>query len=346
MGADENENADRRNEEWDALVAFYGDDVVSGSLSPNAFPEDVSEAAPGSSYRCWIVQIMPPNVTLELQDIPKDYPGGPTPPKPKLKAPQWIMDETRQAELEQEMLALYEPDTEVAIMWVEHCRAAIEEYQEANQASPNIDHITESAENDATNAESSLDASDDQPETSSTTISFVPTSSKFGQPIRTFQLSTVDNPEYQREVHHGVPFHPPKSGASETMQSHVASVSCMEHVGWVLHHLLFRVKKVNQASHNMIAYRFTDPATGRIVSDSDDDGEKGSGSKLASLLELTDAQDCIVVVSRWYGGVHLGSARFKWIAAVGRQGLEDAGFIKKGKEEDSSGSKTKKGGKR
>ena len=121
----------------------------------------------------------------------------------------------------------------------------------------------------------------------------------------------------------------------------------MEHIDWILHHLLFHVKKVNQATHNMIAYRFQDPSTGRMVSDSDDDGEKGSGSKLASLLELTGAQDCIVVVSRWYGGVHLGPARFKWIAAVGRQGLEDAGFLKKSKDEDSSsGSKNKKGGKR
>jgi putative IMPACT (imprinted ancient) family translation regulator len=76
----------------------------------------------------------------------------------------------------------------------------------------------------------------------------------------------------------------------------------------------------------MIAYRFLDES-GCLVSDSDDDGEKGSGNKLSSLLELTDTQNCIVVVSRWYGGVHLGPARFKWIASVARQALEGAGFL-------------------
>mmetsp|Transcript_38670 Transcript_38670/g.93497 ORF Transcript_38670/g.93497 Transcript_38670/m.93497 type:complete len:352 (+) Transcript_38670:89-1144(+) len=351
MVSESDENAARRDEEWDALVAFYGDDLVSGSLTAQPMPDESSEATTiGSSCRCWSIQIMPPNVTLELRDVPRDYPSGPNPPKPKLKAPQWIMDETRQAELEQELLTLFESDTEVAIMWVEHCRSVIEEYQEANQTS-SISKQNQQADEQGDDEEQTTTASDQQPQTAASTISFVP-GSKFGQSTRHFQLSVVDSAEYQREVHHGVPFHPPKSGPSETMQSHVAPVSCMEHVDWVLHYLLFHVKKVNQASHNMIAYRFTDQTTGRLVSDSDDDGEKGSGSKLASLLELTNATDCIVVVSRWYGGIHLGPARFKWIAAVGRQGLEDAGFLKKNNNKDEGSSSTttsskhKKGGKR
>ncbi|CAJ1932796.1 unnamed protein product [Cylindrotheca closterium] len=362
MVSESDEDAARRDEEWGALIAFYGDDLVSGGSTlttqtpTSMIPDELSKTAKGSSFRYWNIQVMPPNVTLELGDIPRDYPSGPNPPKPKLKAPQWIMDETRQEELEHELLTLFQSDTEVAIMWVEHCRSAIEEYQEANQAfSSNNDsqqadhHDAEGDEDPTTTIADNNNTNDDgsyEPPASSVTISFVP-GSKFGQSIRHFQLSVVDNPAYQREVFHGAPFHPPKSGPSETMQSHVASVSCMEHVDWVLHHLLFDVKKVDQASHNMIAYRFTDQATGRLVSDSDDDGEKGSGSKLASLLELTGVEDCIVVVSRWYGGVHLGPARFKWIAAVGRQGLEDAGFLKKIKDEDSSTtSKHKKGGKR
>ena len=79
----------------------------------------------------------------------------------------------------------------------------------------------------------------------------------------------------------------------------------------------------------MIAYKFYDTNAKCYVSDSDDDGEKGAGSKLASLLDLTNVEDCMVVVSRWYGGVHLGPARFKWIAVVARQALEEAGFINK-----------------
>ena len=68
-------------------------------------------------------------------------------------------------------------------------------------------------------------------------------------------------------------------------------------------------------------------AKGVVVSDNDDDGESGSGAKLAALLELTGASNVLVVVSRWFGGIHLGPARFKYIASVGRQALEEAGLV-------------------
>ena len=54
---------------------------------------------------------------------------------------------------------------------------------------------------------------------------------------------------------------------------------------------------------------------GRQVADNDDDGEATSGQKLAGLLELMGANNVLVVVSRWFGGVHLGPARFKHIAS-------------------------------
>lgn len=45
------------------------------------------------------------------------------------------------------------------------------------------------------------------------------------------------------------------------------------------------------------------------VADNDDDGESGAGAKLAALLELMGANNVMIVVSRWYGGVHLGPDR-------------------------------------
>ena len=78
----------------------------------------------------------------------------------------------------------------------------------------------------------------------------------------------------------------------------------------------------------MIAYRFVDRDRGGVqVSDNDDDGESSSGSKLASVLDLTHTNDVIVVVSRWYGGIHLGPARFKYIASTARALLEETGKI-------------------
>eukprot|EP00580_Thalassiosira_gravida_P012942 CAMPEP_0201647932 /NCGR_PEP_ID=MMETSP0493-20130528/36722_1 /ASSEMBLY_ACC=CAM_ASM_000838 /TAXON_ID=420259 /ORGANISM="Thalassiosira gravida, Strain GMp14c1" /LENGTH=83 /DNA_ID=CAMNT_0048123457 /DNA_START=26 /DNA_END=277 /DNA_ORIENTATION=+ len=83
----------------------------------------------------------------------------------------------------------------------------------------------------------------------------------------------------------------------------------------------------------MFAYRFTsgDNNNGNYThfSDNDDDGEKGSGSKLASLLEMCRVENVFVVVSRWFGGMKLGPARFKWIAGVARDGLVQGGFLLK-----------------
>ena len=92
---------------------------------------------------------------------------------------------------------------------------------------------------------------------------------------------------------------------------------------------MLRDKRIARATHNMLAYRFVDEsgAKGVVVSDNDDDGESGSGAKLAALLELTGASNVLVVVSRWFGGIHLGPARFKYIASVGRQALEEAGLV-------------------
>lgn len=103
----------------------------------------------------------------------------------------------------------------------------------------------------------------------------------------------------------------------------------MEHVQWALAELLFNDKKVAKATHNMFAYRFhgDEDSIATVVHDNDDDGEKGSGAKLASLLELIGAYNVLVVVSRWYGGQLLGPARFKWIAGVARTGLVQGGFI-------------------
>ena len=138
---------------------------------------------------------------------------------------------------------------------------------------------------------------------------------------------------------------------------------------------MLRDKRIAKATHNMLAYRFTD-ARGVLVSDNDDDGESSSGAKLASLLELTNSTDVIVVVSRWFGGgaccagcsaprsgtlsfsacphrsacvsvlpvraVLLGPARFKYIASVGRALLEEAGFCSAGGKKGSGASTAKR----
>ncbi|KAL3932685.1 MAG: hypothetical protein SGARI_003893 [Bacillariaceae sp.] len=72
----------------------------------------------------------------------------------------------------------------------------------------------------------------------------------------------------------------------------------------------------------MSAWRIveTAPDGKRIIKhDNDDDGEDAAGSKLAYLLDMRKDENVLVVVSRWYGGVHLGPKRFAHIVNVARE---------------------------
>eukprot|EP01050_Picozoa_sp_SAG11_P001678 SAG11_NODE_76_length_18005_cov_6.523958_2_plen_141_part_00 len=68
-------------------------------------------------------------------------------------------------------------------------------------------------------------------------------------------------------------------------------------------------KKVRKATHPHIAAWCVDGENGF-----DDCGESGAGRKLLTLLEKRRASSTLVVVSRWYGGSHLGAARFRAIS--------------------------------
>lgn len=76
------------------------------------------------------------------------------------------------------------------------------------------------------------------------------------------------------------------------------------------------------------------------MQDSDDDGESAAGACLLNLLRLTAATNVCIVVSRWYGGVHLGPARFTLFKKAARQTLEEAGLLP-----EQGGKDKKKGGK-
>ena len=68
----------------------------------------------------------------------------------------------------------------------------------------------------------------------------------------------------------------------------------------------------------------TENTTGIILKhDNDDDGEDAAGSRLAHLLEMRNEDGVLIVVSRWFGGVHLGPKRFAHITNVARQLLSD-----------------------
>eukprot|EP00978_Attheya_sp_CCMP212_P004307 scaffold9421_cov47-Attheya_sp.AAC.8 len=300
---DGDDDASRRSQELESLRAFYENEIL----------EDTTDEQ-------WFIRVGS-CVVLEMS-VPPNYPST-SAPALLLRAPPWILDQGRAVELANELVELFTPDSEVAIMWAEHCRA------ELNVASSNEDTF------DVANAEAEtivnpVEEDDTTPPTmvnAGEVVTFRPPTSKHGQSTRHFDASVVGSQSNRRTIHRGEPYHPPKSGPSETMVARVAHVTSMDHVNWVLAELLLNDRKVARATHNMIAYRFFDQDKHCLVSDNDDDGEKGAGSKLAALLDMSDAKDVLVVVSRWFGGIHLGPSRFKYIACVARDLLQDEGFI-------------------
>ncbi|KAL8675720.1 MAG: hypothetical protein Q9186_007653, partial [Xanthomendoza sp. 1 TL-2023] len=86
-------------------------------------------------------------------------------------------------------------------------------------------------------------------------------------------------------------------------------------------HLLSTDKRAGKATHNISAFRIRAPVNGNdvVYQDYDDDGEDAAGGRLLKLLQMMNAWNVLVVVSRWYGGVKLGPARFGIINGVARE---------------------------
>ncbi|RDA90342.1 hypothetical protein CP533_6018 [Ophiocordyceps camponoti-saundersi (nom. inval.)] len=90
--------------------------------------------------------------------------------------------------------------------------------------------------------------------------------------------------------------------------------------------LLCSNRRLRDATHNIVAWRVR--GSGLVTySDCDDDGEAAAGGRLLRLLQLCDAWDVVVVVSRWFGGVRLGPRRFAIINAVAREALVRGGWV-------------------
>ncbi|KAJ5586243.1 hypothetical protein N7450_006030 [Penicillium hetheringtonii] len=94
-------------------------------------------------------------------------------------------------------------------------------------------------------------------------------------------------------------------------------------------------RPVAVATHNISAWRIKQKKGGAstgsdsgetIVQDYDDDGETAAGGRLLHVMQLMDVWNVLVVVSRWFGGIHLGPARFRLINDVGRDALVKGGF--------------------
>lgn len=79
---------------------------------------------------------------------------------------------------------------------------------------------------------------------------------------------------------------------------------------------------LEDADHEIMCYRIISLKIGRtgeaesdfvVECEKDDDGENAAGAAMREIFIETATMDAVVVVSRWYGGVMLGPARFDHI---------------------------------
>jgi hypothetical protein len=128
----------------------------------------------------------------------------------------------------------------------------------------------------------------------------------------------------------------------------VARVTCLAQAQAFLDHLTATDRKVAAATHNISAWRIRqkkgDGEGETVVQDYDDDGETAAGGRLLHVMQLMDVWNVVVVVTRWYGGIQLGPARFRLINDVGRDALVKGGFTKE--KEEAGVEKGKKKGKK
>jgi hypothetical protein len=79
--------------------------------------------------------------------------------------------------------------------------------------------------------------------------------------------------------------------------------------------------KIESATHNILAY-ITPEESGF-----DDDGETHAGTQMLNVMKLAGAQDCAVIVSRWFGGIQLHGDRFRIINHQALDVLRANGFL-------------------
>ncbi|KAI7845864.1 hypothetical protein COHA_000598 [Chlorella ohadii] len=315
------EDAQQQADELCALQAIFGEGFVQ-----------VLDAA------TWCMSIpepeAQPHITLRVH-LPATYPSQ-HPPVFELSCD--ILSSGQLGELAAELEALFAPGEVVLWQWVEHLK---ERWANLAPQPAAEDAAAAAGAGAGADADAALAA-----ELQAAELSECGDEAGAGERRqRQARGLAAGDPELERAlaevaetVVHGEPFTERRS----TFQAHVAPATSMKHVE-ALMELLLQNGKIRAATHNIMAYRIEQPDKQTFMQDYDDDGEAAAGGRLLHLLQMTDARNVCVVVSRWYGGILLGPSRFAIINNTARQLLEACGYIA-GKDGGGGGSGSSKGG--
>ncbi|XP_019849294.1 PREDICTED: protein IMPACT-like, partial [Amphimedon queenslandica] len=298
-------------EEIESLQAIYGSDFQL--TSDDSFTINVKSVNSTSDSNQDI---------LEMQImLPVDYPLH-SPPTFCIKCA--LLSDTEQRELAELLNNSFNIGEVVIYQWVELAR----EYLDNKIVEQEKQKCTTTVLKDSNRTQFELDPSPLEVVASKEKTKELPLSSSP-------ELSLSNAPA----LFHGEPLTDRKS----TFQAHLAEVHSLDEVRLAVSKLKEN-RKIEVATHNILAYRFL--RDGVQIQDCDDDGENAAGSRLLHLLQITDSQNVLVVVSRWYGGIQLGPDRFKHINNVARTLLQTSGLIVTQQQEDSKQRKTKNKDKR
>jgi len=79
-------------------------------------------------------------------------------------------------------------------------------------------------------------------------------------------------------------------------------------------------KKYAKATHNTWAVRISHD--GAIYEAKNDDGEVGAGMVILRIMQKENVVNCIICVTRWFGGVKLMGDRFKHVQDATKYAIE------------------------
>ena len=79
-------------------------------------------------------------------------------------------------------------------------------------------------------------------------------------------------------------------------------------------------KRYAKADHNSWAARIAHE--GAIYETKSDDGEVGAGQVILRIMQTQDITNCVVCITRWFGGTKLMGDRFKHLQSATKHTLE------------------------
>eukprot|EP00878_Enallax_costatus_P008527 GHUV01008915.1.p1 GENE.GHUV01008915.1~~GHUV01008915.1.p1 ORF type:complete len:325 (+),score=92.08 GHUV01008915.1:304-1278(+) len=312
-------------EEKETLLAIYGTDCEYEQNTCRVYLPSKDSSA----------------VTVLRALLPAKYPSA-AGPVLEVEAPHVPAKQLEAVVLEME--AMFVPGEVCLFNCIEWLREQLQQWQDAAAAA-----IAEELQSglDLNHSEGSSDGphSSSEDESDASELQQLPESSgRSGGRKASDDVDTAVIQQMRPLIISGEPFTERKS----TFQAHVAPVINMDQVKAVVA-ILLENNKIRNATHNIMAYRITPPDKGNVCyQDFDDDGEAAAGGRLLHLLQVANAGNVVVVVSRWFGGILLGPARFGLINNTARQLLEQSGFLTQqagqagGKQGSNSGKKLHK----